>query len=68
MPVVRSKVFRHVISWTVGQVAAERGATFLSVAMAQALNLGMLFSTKCNVRIKPPCNGPVHPSMITLGI
>jgi len=21
------------------------------------LNLGMLFSTKCNVRISPPCNG-----------
>jgi hypothetical protein len=25
------------------------------------LNLGMLFSAKCNVRINPPCNGPVHP-------
>jgi hypothetical protein len=32
------------------------------------LNLGMLFSFKCNVRINPPCNGPVLLSMITLGV
>ena len=23
-------------------------------------NLGMLFSAKCNVRISPPCNGPIR--------
>jgi hypothetical protein len=32
------------------------------------LNLGMLFLAKCNVRTNPPCNGPVHLSMITLGV
>ena len=37
---------------TSGRAAAERGAAFPSFARAQAiLNLGMLFSTKCNVRI-----------------
>src|SRR6267142_5154677 len=35
--------------------------------MRADLNLGMPFSTKCNVQINPPCNGPVHLSVITLG-
>ena len=40
------------ISASIVRAAAERGAAFPSFARAQAiLNLGMLFSTKCNVRI-----------------
>ena len=49
-------------------VAAERGATFPSLPRAQTmLDLGILFSTKCNVRIKPPFNGPVHLYWLRLG-
>ena len=32
------------------------------------LNLGMLFSAKCNVRINPPCNGLIRLSSIRLGV
>jgi len=32
------------------------------------LNLGMPFSTKCNVRINPPCNGLIRLSSIRLGV
>ena len=34
-----------------GRTAAERGATFPSLRRWTILNLGMPFSTKCNVRI-----------------
>jgi hypothetical protein len=30
------------------------------------LNLGMLFSAKCNVRMNPPCNGLIRLSSIRL--
>ena len=32
------------------------------------LNLGMLFSAKCNVRISPPCNGLIRLSSISVGV
>jgi hypothetical protein len=46
------------------------GDTLPSVARPSCpiLNLGMPFSAKCSVRTNPPCNGPVHLSMIRLRV